>query len=99
MMWMCVDYHKLNSVSKADLPNTTHLIDQLGSTRYISTLDLTPGRYLKCKSPAKDSLYDTLWALQFHFHAIRATWSPRDFPIDGEHYAMRSEKLCCGLFR
>lgn len=39
----CIDYHKLNSVTKADsypLPLIDDLLDQLGKLVYLSTLDL-----------------------------------------------------------
>ena len=43
---MCVDYHKLNSVSRNDnypMPWIDELIDRLGKTRFVSTIDLTKG--------------------------------------------------------
>ena len=43
---MCVDYRKLNAVTVNDpypLPNIEQLIANLGSSRYITTLDLTKG--------------------------------------------------------
>ena len=43
---LCVDYRRLNSVSKADaypMPRIDELIDQLGKAQYLSTLDLTKG--------------------------------------------------------
>ena len=43
---MCVDYRKLNAVTVHDpypLPNIEQLIANLGSSRYITTLDLTKG--------------------------------------------------------
>ena len=42
----CVDYRKLNSVTKADnypLPRIDDLLDQLGKSNYFSTLDLASG--------------------------------------------------------
>ena len=42
----CVDYRELNSVTKPDtypLPRTEDLLDQLGKSRYFSTLDLASG--------------------------------------------------------
>ena len=42
----CVDYHGLNAVTKADtfpLPRIDDLLDQLGKSRYFSTLDLSSG--------------------------------------------------------
>ena len=45
---MCVDYRKLNKVTGNDpypLPNIEELIANLGSSRFITTLDLTKGYY------------------------------------------------------
>ena len=42
----CVDYRGLNAVTKADtfpLPHINDLLDQLGKSRYFSTLDLASG--------------------------------------------------------
>ena len=42
----CVDYRRLNSVSKADaylMPRIDELIDCLGRVKYVTTLDLTRG--------------------------------------------------------
>ena len=42
----CVDYRKLNAVTKADtfpLPRIDDLLDQLGGCRYFSNLDLASG--------------------------------------------------------
>ena len=43
---MCVDYHRLNTVSRLDdypMPRIDELIDQLGKEKFISTLDLMKG--------------------------------------------------------
>ena len=43
---LCVDYQKLNSISKADtyhMPQIDELIDCLGGVKYITTLDQTWG--------------------------------------------------------
>ena len=43
---LCVQYHRLNSVSKSDaypMPRIDDLIDQLDKARYLTTLDLTKG--------------------------------------------------------
>ncbi len=42
----CVDYRALNSVTKADtfsLPRIDDLLDQLGNSRFFTTLDLASG--------------------------------------------------------
>lgn len=43
---VCVDFRKLNQVSVGDafpLPNITEILDQLGKSKYYSTLDLSQG--------------------------------------------------------
>ena len=43
---MCVDYRRLNSISKVDaypMPRVDEMLDQLGRAKYISTMDLTKG--------------------------------------------------------
>ena len=43
---MCVDYRRLNSLSRADaypMPRVDDLIDRLGDAKFISTLDLSRG--------------------------------------------------------
>ena len=43
---LCVDYRKLNAVSKSDaypMPRIDDLIDRVGNANYITTLDLTKG--------------------------------------------------------
>ncbi|CAM5073805.1 unnamed protein product [Eretmochelys imbricata] len=42
----CVDYHKLNAVTRPDnypMPRTDELLEKLGQAQFISTLDLTKG--------------------------------------------------------
>ena len=43
---LCVDYRRLNSVSKVDaypMPRVDEMLDRLGAAKYLSTLDLTRG--------------------------------------------------------
>ena len=43
---LCVDFRRLNSVSKADaypMPRVDELIDRLGKAKYLSVIDLTRG--------------------------------------------------------
>ena len=53
---LCVDYRRLNSVTRVDaypMPRIDDLIDRLGQAAYISTLDLTKG-YWQVPVSAKD---------------------------------------------
>ena len=50
----CVDYRGVNSVTKPDqfpLPRIDDLLDQLGSCKYLSTLDLAAGYWQVQKAP------------------------------------------------
>ncbi len=50
----CVDYRKVNAVSKFDaypMPRVDELLDRLGTTRFYSTLDLTKGYWQIPLSP------------------------------------------------
>ena len=43
---LCVDFRKLNEVSKPDpfpMPRVDELLDTIGNSRYITTLDLSKG--------------------------------------------------------
>ena len=45
---LCIDYRKLNSLTKEDrypMPRVDEMLEQLGKATYISTLDLTQGYY------------------------------------------------------
>lgn len=45
---VCVDFRKLNSISTGDaypLPNIADILDQLGKSKYYTTLDLAQGYY------------------------------------------------------
>ena len=45
---LCVDYRRLNQVTQEDrypMPRVEELLEQLGSARFITTLDLTKGYY------------------------------------------------------
>ena len=63
---LCVDYRRLNSVSKSDaypMPRIDDLIDQLGKAPYLTTLDLTRGYW---QVPvAADARHKTAFATPF----------------------------------
>ncbi len=53
-VWFCVDYRKVNAVSKFDaypMPRVDELLDRLGAARFYSTLDLTKGYWQIPLSP------------------------------------------------
>ena len=53
-LWFCIDYCHLNSVTKSDtypLPRIDDILDQLGTTKYFSTLDLASGYWQIPVSP------------------------------------------------
>ncbi len=59
----CVDYRRLNSVTKPDtfpLPRIDNLLDQLGAAKYFSTLDLASGYWQVPMHP--DSVEKTAFA-------------------------------------
>ncbi len=69
---LCVDYWRLNTVSRADaypMPRVDDLIDQLGSAQYITTLDLTRGYW---QVPvAQESQHKTAFATPFGFYQFK----------------------------
>ena len=69
---MCVDYRRLNGVSRADaypMPRVDDLVDQLGGDKYISTLDLTRGYW---QVPvAQHAQHKTAFATPFGLYQFR----------------------------
>ena len=51
---LCIDYRKVNAVTKADsfpLPRIEDCVDQVGSARYVSKFDLLKGYYQVALTP------------------------------------------------
>ena len=51
---LCIDYRKLNSITKEDrypMPRVDVMLEQLGKATYISTLDLTQGYTTRYQYP------------------------------------------------
>ena len=69
---VCIDYRRLNVVSRADaypMPRVDDLVDQLGGAKYISTLDLTRGYW---QVPvAQDAQHKTAFATPFGLYQFR----------------------------
>jgi len=66
---LCVDYRRLNGVSKMDaypMPRIDELIDRLGKSCFISTMDLTRGYWQVPVS--KESRPKTAFATPFGFY-------------------------------
>ena len=64
--WLCVDYRKLNLVTRADLypiPKEEDLIDDIGRVKYITALDLTKGYWQVpvAKSSKEKTAFITPW--------------------------------------
>ncbi|KAL5517219.1 hypothetical protein EMCRGX_G002722 [Ephydatia muelleri] len=71
---LCVDYRRLNSLSEADaypMPRIDEMLEQLGTARFISTLDLTRGYW---QVPvAKEARHKTAFVTPFglyHFNVM-----------------------------
>ena len=69
---MCVDYRKLNAVSRLDsypMPRIDELIDQLGKAKFISTLDLAKG-YWQLPVATKDC-HKTVFVTPFGLYQLK----------------------------
>lgn len=47
-IWFCIDFHKVNTVSKYytyPIPRVDEMMEGIGNTKYINTLDLTKGYF------------------------------------------------------
>ena len=84
-MRMCVDYRRLNSVTKVEaypMPRVDELIDRLGKAKYITTLDLTRG-YWQVPVAAKDrykTAFITPWGLyEFKVMPFGLSGAPASF--------------------
>ena len=81
----CVDYRKLNSVSRADaypMPRMDELIDNLGQARFVTTLDLTRGYWqvpMAEESRAKTAFTTGFGPYQFRVMPFRLQGAPATF--------------------
>lgn len=77
-----VDYRKLNEVSIGDsypLPQITEILDQLGHSKYFTTLDLASGFY-QIKMHPKDSPKTAFTVPQGHFEYNRMPFGLKNAP-------------------
>ena len=101
---MCVDYPRLNSVSRVDaypMPRIDDLIDRLGRAKYITTLDLTR-EYWHMPVAEKDrdkTAFTTPFGLfQFNVMPFGLNGAPASFQRMMDH-DQRSLRFCCSLPR
>ena len=87
---MCVDYRRLNSVSRADacpMPRIDELIDRLGKAQYISTMDLSHGYWqvpVGAASQDKTAFVTPRGLFQFRVMPFRTPWCTGNFStVDG----------------
>ena len=82
---MCVNYRKLNSVSRNDnypMPRIDELIDRLGKTRFVSTIDLTKGYWqvpIATKDRQKTVLVTPFRLFQFRMMPFGLSGTPASF--------------------
>ena len=81
----CMDYRKLNSVSRVDpypMPRIDELLDKLGKAKYLTTLYLARGYWqVPMSTQSKEnSFYYTTGALSVHHHAFWTTRSTSNIP-------------------
>lgn len=100
---VCVDFRKLNQVTVGDafpLPNITDILDQLGKSKYYTTLDLAQGYHQVPMNPT-DREKTTFSTDKGHYEFSRLpVWTercPRNLPTfdeQGTHRIKRIKSLC-----
>lgn len=64
---ICINYRRLNDISTSDnypIPRISELIENIGSAKYLTQLDLTKGYYhIPLSEDTTDSFCDTLLSL------------------------------------
>ena len=92
-IWFCVDYRRVNKVSKFDaypMPRVNELLDRLGMARFYTTLDLTKGYWqIPLSLESREKMAVTL--------PFGLFWGPSH--ISGPHGpgAAATLCICCGL--
>ena len=94
---LCVDYRKLNSVTKMDaypIPSMEKMIDKIASAKYISTIDLTKGYWqipLETSTIEKSAFITTKGLFEFLVMPFGMKTAPASFQ------RMMSETVLNGL--
>ena len=97
---MCVNYRRLNSLSREDaypMPRIDDLIDRLGKAKFITTLDLTRGYWQMpvVKADQHKTAFVTPFGLfQFKVMPFRLNGAPASFQCLMDRVPAR---LCCSL--
>ena len=100
---LCVDYRRLNSVSKADaypMPRIDELIDQLGKAQYLSTLDLTKGYWqvpVSADAQQKTAFTTPFGLFEFKRMPFGLQGAPARVPVHDGQAAGWTGRLCQGL--
>ena len=82
---ICVDYRKLNSVSQVDaytMPRIDDILDHLGKSQYISTMDLTRGYWqvpVEQQARPKTAFATPFWLFQFKMMPFGLQGAPATF--------------------
>lgn len=94
-IWFCINYHKLNTVSKFDaypMPWVNKLLQQLEKAKCITTLDLAKGRIREA-----NSLHNTLGAILVPNSPLWAPWCPHYLPAANGQGTAATSRACCNM--
>ena len=100
----CVDYRKVNEVSRFDaypMPRVDELLDRLGTARFFSTLDLTKGYWqipLSPESKEKNGFLRTGQFVPIPYSSIRIIRGSSHVSTPHGPSAASPCSVCCSLF-
>ena len=81
-IWLCVDYWKVNAVTRADphyMPTLKEVVQAVGSSKVVSKLDLTKG-YYQVKVHKKDMEKTVFISPNGKFEFVRTPFGLRNAP-------------------
>ena len=91
----CVDYRKVNDVSRFDaypMPRVDELLDRLGTALFFSTLDFTKGYW---QIPEKMAFSAPDWVIPIPDSSFWIIWGSSHVPMP---YGPSAAPACCSLF-
>ena len=100
---LCIDYRKLNLITRADpypIPRLEDLIDDIGREKYITALDLTKGYWQVpvAKSSQDKTAFITPWGkIPVPDHAIWTSSCSLDISAVDGHDSRRNTLICSSL--